>query len=345
MITKLQILPIFVCLSLWSCQSEQPKPRASRQAQNDLKKESHDQDASDQAFVDFSSLKDAKGSGSWTNRFWLNFEGATVTADDSFIVKEQGAASLVVPPFKVESLGETGAERPEAIKDISDRAAALFNGYEISFTTTKPSSGGFSVIHVGGTDFRSKGALGVAPHDIDNFAGKDIGFAFPEGLTASRGKVNRAILANVIAHEIAHALGASHISNKVALMNPTVDIDNNLLGTNGPIVPGPGTENTADLLRQNIGLAKHNDTKILPKIVRLSFSTQGNVRQYTLYNKENVETNPDRNLGLYKYSWQTGDVKVEGSNARIPIEKLKDNIVLTVSNTTETKTFTFAVEK
>ena len=297
--------------------------------------------------VDFSDVREAKGSGTWRNVFFLNFEGATVTADQSFIVRRAGLQNISIPKFSLADLGFVEGRRDEIISRITDIVAEVFAGYEISFTTTKPERGGFSAIHVGGNDFQpGRQVLGLAPLDIDNFSSRDTGFAFSKNISPRDPERAITVLSAVIAHEIAHCLGARHIAHQFALMNPTVGSDNLQL-VNAPLVGGAGLEDTAELIRRNIGLAEHgNDTAlaVAPDLVRLSYFAQKNVRQYTVYTPANIAVNPDKNLGLYRYRWQIGDREIEGSNIRIPESQLTDAISISIDDSTGTKTFLFDQE-
>lgn len=355
MSSTLRLAILVICGAMSACESNATKQERLQQA-NGNKSISGGQraDQNDVAPVDFSKLTETKGSGTWTNVFWLNFDGnVKISKTDSFIVDQAGLSEQAIAAFKVESLGAPIMDRADAIQAIETHVSDVFNGLEISFTKDKP-GGTFSAIHIGGADFRKNSrALGVAPLDIDNFAGRDVGFAFPETLDPRRGSdANIRILANAIAHEIGHTLGASHIKNDKALMNPSVDIGNDAM-MSGAKVPGPGDEDTLVLLTQNIGLIKNKDTSVLPTIVKLGFSTQGDVRQYTIYTKENVEANTARNLGLYRYKWQIGAKTAEGTSVRIPLSQRQglNSLKITVSNdlgtasaNVKTQTFSFPIE-
>lgn len=283
--------------------------------------------------VDFSNVAEAKGSGTWRNVFVLNFEGAEITSEQSFIVRRAGLESVSIPKFDPADIGMAEDARADIINRITDIIAEVYKGYEISFTTSKPASGGFSVMHIGGQDFRpNKQVLGVAPLDIDNFSARDVGFAFSKNIDPEYGEQAVTVLAAVIAHEIAHCLGARHISHQLALMNPAVGPDNLQL-LSAPVVGGSGLEDTAELVRRNIGLARHGSDAALataPRLVNLGFFAQQNVRQYTVYTPANVAANPAKNLGLYRYRWQVGAREMEGSNIRIPLSQLADSIAVSI---------------
>ena len=142
---------------------------------------------------------------------YLDFDGETLrrgySRGQSFILCSQTAT---VPPS-----GINAADQQKIVQKVQayfDKAGAA-----IIVTTTKPLSGDFTTMMVGGSygslgcrDSRS--ILGVAPLDRGNANRNDIGFTF----TSYVRNINT--VADTIAHEAGHSYGLDHTRNQRDLM-------------------------------------------------------------------------------------------------------------------------------
>jgi len=274
------------------------------------------------------------GSGTWRNRMWMLFDGGTVSASDSFIVKESGLKSTIIPAFQPADLGSAvaGDDRQALIDSLLSELKKAYAGVLIDLSIEKPKAP-FSILYIGGSNFTKSGnVLGVAPLDLGNFDGEDILFAFPQSFLASRGRTNIALLVHVIAHEIAHSFGARHIENKEALMNPIVLEKADEFST-GPLFKDSGSQDTPTLLRMNVGSAKETkqfNTQEPPEIVELGIISQDNIAQLSIFSLENFAQNPQHNLTDFVYKWDFDGFFAEGPTVRL---RFKDNELHTVKVT------------
>jgi hypothetical protein len=317
------------------CTSSTTAPiRQNAQIPKESNAQTEDPRGDDVAQVKFSTLLDFTGAGTWTNRIWINFDESTIKRAQSFIVEQASLEQVVVPVFSVTSLGKgnEAIDAEKTKKEIMSALATMYQGLDVSFITSMPTSGGFTSIHIGGKDFRGKRALGVAPLDIDNFSGKDIGFVFSEELDTKRPRSeNIHVLINSIAHEIGHCLGAEHINNKRTIMNPIVDVDNKMFGK-GQLVSRKGEQDSRELIKTNVGPVVDADLDDLPELKNLAIYTQENIGQVTVYTKENLTANPDLNLGRFEYSWKLGKFDAKGPSVRVKKEHFASEVEISVKH-------------
>lgn len=145
---------------------------------------------------------------------FVNFDGEDLTRGfsrgQSFILCK---ANATVPPS-----GLSAADR----EDILTLVVAHYTdaNAKLSVTDSRPTTGDFTTIHVGGAysdlGCRGQGVLGVAPFDRGNTNRNDIGFAFTQGINSNR------IIAETISHEAGHSFGLDHITNQKGLMYASV---------------------------------------------------------------------------------------------------------------------------
>lgn len=276
------------------------------------------------------------GSGRFNSVFWLDFEGATVSARDSFIVRNSGRNEVTIPPFSPADINSP-EQRADLKRGIIQALAPLFPDVDIRLTLTRPSFGTFSRVHIGGDNFTGRpGVLGIAPLDFGNRVGNDILFVYSKVLqnisSEESGKIE---LTHAIAHEIAHSLGARHINNEGALMKTSIAVDADSFNLSGPVVDAPAeSENSLLVLLRNAGsrsaaLAEGG----LPTLVNLDAFASGDVIQYTVFSRENMLQNPGLSLNKFRYDWEFEGKEAEGTSVLMTFDDRTDHLLkLTISD-------------
>lgn len=276
------------------------------------------------------------GSGRFNSVFWLDFEGDTVSANESFIVQNAGLSQVTIPPFQPSDIRST-EDRQALILQIVQNLVPLFPDVDIKLTLEKPQFETFSHVHIGGRNFTGKArVLGIAPLDLGNRSGSDVIFAYSQELRDLGDSATLLTeLTHVIAHEMAHALGARHLNSDAALMKPSVSLVADTFNVSAPVVDAPKeTENSLQVLLNSAGSRTANFTnRPLPEIVDLAaFSTAG-VIQYTVLSSKNFSQNPGLNLADYRYSWTFEGKSAEGSSVLLTFPDHADHTLnLTVTD-------------
>lgn len=197
---------------------------------------------------------------------YLDFDGERVNSriGDFWL----GSSYVDIPAYDLSQYGWGGREQ-ESIQYVLNFVQEDYAAYNINVTTTKPTSGEYTTIYVGGDNswFRpDSGVIGVATYDVGNKWATNYGFAFSEELdiyyTYSYGDLMKysEYLANLITHEAAHTYGANHVQNTSAMMNPYLPINprTSMFG-HGNIPNSSSYQDTQSLLGTNIGYAHGED--------------------------------------------------------------------------------------
>ena len=182
---------------------------------------------------------------STSKTLYVNFDGATVQKGfqrgQSFILCAN-TANIPAP-------GYSDTERQE----IVDRVTKHYDdaGVEITVTATKPVSGDYTVIHVGGSYgtlgcTESPSTLGIAPFDDGNQNLNDVGFAFTDF------EADIGVVADTIAHEAGHTFGLDHTINAKDIMYPSAR-GNDLAFAISQIVNSTEMQDGPAVLRRNVG--------------------------------------------------------------------------------------------
>ncbi len=270
------------------------------------------------------------GSGRFNSIFWLDFEGATVRADESFIVRNAGLNQVVIPPFTSADIGSK--EDRESLKlALVQNLVPLFPDVDIKLTTTKPIADVYNRVHIGGSNFTGRQrVVGIAPLDIGNRTGNDIIFIYSKDLK-DQGSVEaiKTKLVHVIAHEIAHSLGARHIDNGRALMKTSVALDADSFNQAGPVVDSPKeSENSLQVLLNSAGSQSAQFAEnALPNIVDLAAISKGGVIQYTVISRNNFVANPGINLNGFRYIWKFEGQETEGTSVLMTFNDKDDHLL------------------
>jgi hypothetical protein len=187
---------------------------------------------------------------------WLNFEGGTISAKQSFIVRDSGVEAVTLPKFTLASLGisdETDAAREEFITTVVTDIKGYFKDINMVFTTTKPDSS-CTTVYIGGANFTDRPDIaGISPFDPGNFKDTDIDFVFTESFKSTSEADKSSLLSIAIAHEIGHSFGTRHIDNESAIMRAKIKTSTQELNEFGPYPEADGSENSRDVLVYNVG--------------------------------------------------------------------------------------------
>lgn len=151
-----------------------------------------------------------------TQIVYVNFDGVTLdygasdaTRNSSWIVQRR----TTFPRFA------GYGSRQASIDNILAMVRADYVRWNVEFVTTRPASGAYTMVVVGGLPSlvgESEGVAGLAPLDAGNPNPSDVVFAFSEVVWTDR------LLANVISHEAGHSFGLDHLKPVDAIMYPTV---------------------------------------------------------------------------------------------------------------------------
>ncbi len=151
-----------------------------------------------------------------TQLVYVNFDGVTLdygasdaTRSTSWIVQRR----TTFPRFA------GYGSRQASIDAILAMVRADYARWNVEFVTTRPASGAYTMVVVGGLPSlvgESEGVAGLAPLDEGNPNPSDVVFAFSEVVWTDR------LLANVISHEAGHSFGLDHLKPVGAIMYPTV---------------------------------------------------------------------------------------------------------------------------
>jgi hypothetical protein len=198
---------------------------------------------------------------------YLNFEGVTLrpgsddpAANRSYYVLEDTA----VPPFSHSRFWfQMPKSRMQAISTIARGVQALFSAFNVQVVVSRPASGPYTMVVVGGEagDSFVQPGLGLAPLDCGNGNPSNVAMVWTDSIPAWAG-FPTAIITMTIAHEAAHTFGLHHIPPWNAIMAPRgSDVTAPLAGwrkgtveTNYCNLPG-GAQDDAALLNQNVGPA------------------------------------------------------------------------------------------
>ncbi|HEY0712379.1 MAG TPA: hypothetical protein VGF45_06880, partial [Polyangia bacterium] len=154
---------------------------------------------------------------------YLNFSDGTETItfapiDDATTNRSSLGAASPYPAFAWPTIG-TGVEtRAQVIARITRRVHELFLPYNVLITLTRPTSGPYTTVMIGGgpRDIGVEQNLGgVAYMDCGNQENVNLVFAFPSSL---RGSEHGLVV--TIAQEAAHAFGLEHTESRRDVMHP-----------------------------------------------------------------------------------------------------------------------------
>lgn len=148
-------------------------------------------------------------------------------------------------------------DNPSLITPIVNEVNRIFSNFNIEVLTTKPTSGDFTTISIGGdhTDVPAFDVLGLGSHtlgvaeriDFLNHDKSDSAIVFSENIAGSLGGPTRVErIAQTVAHEAGHLLGLFHVRDSNQLLYPIANDAPTTIGGSSPTVLGSGLENILD---------------------------------------------------------------------------------------------------
>ena len=154
---------------------------------------------------------------------YLNFEGATIRYGASnskqktswLVPRESG--SVTFPAFTTSNYGR--GDRAQTIAQLVEYVKADFREYNLKVVTSRPTSGDYTEVVVGGSPSliqEAKTTAGIAPLDTSNYNANDIVLVFSDVLS------NLRELATCISHEAGHSYGLDHLEPTEAIMYPVL---------------------------------------------------------------------------------------------------------------------------
>ncbi len=153
---------------------------------------------------------------------YLSFGGETLTAntDDSSLNRSEILTSspTMVPKFNAAICAPKVSEA-DAITAVFDRVRTYYLPYAVTITKTRPASGNYTMITVGGKNTLLAGhqnAAGVAPLDCGNGNLRNVGFDFSDEQSPDFGGVVSVAVA--AAHEAGHTFGLEHTDYEQDIM-------------------------------------------------------------------------------------------------------------------------------
>jgi hypothetical protein len=160
------------------------------------------------------------------NLLYLNFEGGDVVAqagvDNAVADQSQLGSSGAWAAFdKTVGAPSTAVTRAQAIAAVADRVRSYYHPFNLDVVTTRPSSGPYTMILVGGTHTdispaQGSGVIGVSPLDCTNANKSNLVFDFASDQTLMYGGLVE--VAATAAHEAGHSFGLEHTDNPLDLM-------------------------------------------------------------------------------------------------------------------------------
>ncbi|MGH6767885.1 MAG: choice-of-anchor L domain-containing protein [Xanthobacteraceae bacterium] len=177
------------------------------------------------------------------------------------------------------NLPASGLTEPQQIQILAD-VNAIYDDFLIEFTQTKPTSGEYSTIHIGGSVSNlpfylnaKAGLLGRAEKiDFGNKDKSDAAFVLSGSMT-SGGVPNVGLITQVLAHEAGHILGLRHVDDidpgGMELMFPYAHANRRTIGglhdlgeidqDTGLVDPIGGSQNSYAELTRNLGLEQSSN--------------------------------------------------------------------------------------
>ncbi len=202
---------------------------------------------------------------------YLNLGGGTFHVDASYADNSATGASS----FATGTLSPLSIQDPVWTEKLAVEVRRLFAPYDLIVTTTRPASGDYNMLMLGGQPsqlgYTGGNVGGLGTLDCGDTSDRNIGFAFDAGLKADD-PFSAGDYASVVAHEAGHNYGLVHsdvacdIMSYGACFDPVTYVDNKtFLDQNMPLQAdsktgawscGMSTTNSHQLLLAALGPAK-----------------------------------------------------------------------------------------
>jgi len=217
-----------------------------------------------------------------TNILYLNFQADIVTprSSDGWLY----SYNPIAPGFDLAKY-DWGGQENDAIEHIVNFVAEDYAPYNIAVTTQQPTSGHYTTIFVGGDNDwydANSHVIGIASYDPGNRRDSNYGFAFTDELSiyANRSETIQDFseyIANLVTHEAAHALGANHLNDITALMNPYLPTKPQSSSFGENFIPNSSQyQDTQKLIGANIGFKNsYNDDYLNTTMIQMNTSLDG----------------------------------------------------------------------
>jgi hypothetical protein len=272
-----------------------------------------------------SALTEGDGPGG-AHVVFLNFDGASILpsvdgyTDDSAQNRSWMASSTrTIPAFDATPFAPQYTH-DSAIAWIVNQYKKYYAAYNVSVTTTRPASGRYTMVMIGGSpsDLNGGGGggseAGVSPLDCGNQQETNIAFSFAKTLSpnATGFDVQSAIkqIADDAAHESGHSFGAEHTVNMADIMYPTLTPEITGFGGEADLSDGASqcsrgatTQNTAAVLLANLGAATSQPVSAPPQV---AFSAPADGASVGLTFDVTVSASAAAGLTLTKVEISTG---------------------------------------
>ena len=143
---------------------------------------------------------------------YVNFTGVTVDDCDNYCSHAPSNRSFAIGAHFGQSSVTFGAYQggSAARADIMNRLRTAFDDYQIEFTTSRPSSGPYTMLIISPSNVGPN--HGVAPMNCNNSNANDITFVYKIGNSST------AWIAQAGAHELGHSFGLTHVTSSSAIM-------------------------------------------------------------------------------------------------------------------------------
>jgi hypothetical protein len=229
----------------------------------------------------------AAAGGEHLNQVWLNFDGASLSASESLVLRQWDFDNIQIPSFASSDLGAAYLDdaRSALQEEILANVRSRFQPYELEIFSDKSelSPGPYTTVHIGGKNFGPiEGLLGISPLDIGNYEASDILFVFSAELETRQTSTALDVLVNTITHELSHSFGTRHLAAPQANLSPEIFSSSTLFDISAPRSETPEeNENTHEILLNNLG-AQNSSTSSSTALVRdLMLHRQNDVGQMT----------------------------------------------------------------
>lgn len=252
---------------------------------------------------------------------WVNFNGATVSAEESLVVQQTTNDDVTIPRFEMTDLAASSYAHMGREQVINEVMALLRSRYQdvlVEFSTDRSVFGNteYSTLHVGGANFTGIGnLLGISPLDVDNFSHEDVLFVFSSELQDYQDGF--AMLLNGMSHELNHSFGARHINSEYANLNPEVSSATWKFDVDGPRVDdASAVENTQRILINNLGARQEEVSDNLGLVSNLNIHKNRDVGQISPH-----FASQRISLRRLRFEWQEGGRTWRGRVLRLKFDR------------------------